>query len=210
MRGLHISDMTMRDSHGSMTIRVDATEFNRAMNAAQEDIAEAMFKGSGEAFSYAKRITENYLRGYVGMVPQAHKVANSLDYDKRRTGREGRVVRIEGDDVELKASFGSRGPNIHGGEIGIGVHTSPDDNGRRWNIAQSLQEGISPKTFTWNSSGAAEHSRQVGRKGSKTPWFPRPPYFYGFPALDFLGVAERAFQARIKGAVEREMKKRVG
>lgn len=208
MRGLHISDMTVRDSHGSTTIRVDASEFNRAMKATQEDIAEAMFKGTGAAFSYAKTITYNYLKGYVGMVPQAQKVANSLDYDKGRTGREGRIVRIEGDDVEVRASFGSRGPNIHTGEIGIGVHTSPDDNGGRWNIAQSLQEGISAKTFSFRGS-AAEHSRQVGRKGSKTPWYPRPPYFYGYPALDFLGVAERAFQARIEGAVQREMKKRL-
>lgn len=208
MRGLDIGDMQKRDSHGSMTIRVDASEFNRAMNKAQEDIADAMFKGSGEAFSYAKTITTNYLKGYVGMIPQAYKVAQSLDYDKGRTGREGRVVRIEGDDVELKAAFGSRGPNIWGGEIGIGVHTSPDDNGGRFNIAQALQEGIEAKTFSFHSSGAAEHSRQVGRKGSKTPWFPRPPFFYGFPELDFLGVAERAFQARIEGAIQRQMKKR--
>ena len=33
------------------------------------------------------------------MVPQAHKVANSLDYDKR----ENRIVRIEGDNVEVEA-----------------------------------------------------------------------------------------------------------
>lgn len=204
MRGLHIGDMTMRDSHGSMTVRVDATEFNRAMDAAQEDIAKAMYRGSGDAFSYAKTITENYLRGYVGMVPQAHKVANSLDYDKR----ESRVVRIEGDDVELEAKFGSRGPNVHNGMIGVGVHTSPDDNGGRFNIAQALQEGIEPQTFSFHSGGAAEHSRQVGRKGSKTPWYPRPPYFYGFPELDYLGVAERAFQARIEGAIQRQMKKR--
>ena len=205
MRGLHISDMEMRDRAGGTTrIRVDASEFNRAMKDAQHDIAKAMYKGSGAAFSYAKTITENYLRGYIGMVPQAHKVANSLDYDKR----ENRIVRIEGDNVEVEAKFGSRGPKIHGGEIGIGVHTSPDDNGGRWNIAQSLQEGISAKTFTFGGS-AAEHSRQVGRKVSKTPWYPRPPYLYGFPALDFLGVAERAFQARIEGAVEREMKRRL-
>ena len=208
MRGLRVSDMTMRDSHGSMTVRVDASEFNRAMKVAQKDIAEAMFKGTGAAFSYAKTITYNYLKGYVGMVPQAQKVANSLDYDKGRTGRGGRVVSFDGDDVEVKAAFGSRGPNIHTGEIGIGVQTSPDDNGGRFNIAQALQEGISAKTFTFHG-GAAQHSRQVGRKGSKTPWFPRPPYFYGYPALDFLGVAERAFQARIRGAVEREMKKRL-
>lgn len=209
MRGLYIDEMVTYSSHGTTRIRVDATEFNRAMNAAQEDIAKAMYRGSGDAFSYAKTITENYLRGYVGMVPQANKVANSLDYDKR----ESRVIRIEGDDVELEAKFGSRGPDVHGGEIGVGVHTKPDDNGGRWNIAQSLQEGIDARTFAWKSSGAAEHSRQVGSAGGDSPWYPGrgtgEAYFYGFPELDFLGVAERAFRARLEGAIEREMKRRL-
>lgn len=205
MRGLHISDMTTRDSHGTTTVRIDATEFNRAMDAAQDDIADAMFKGSGAAFSYAKTITENYLRGYIGMVPQAHKVANSLDYDKRKN----RVIVVEGDNVEMRAIFGSRGPDIHGGQIGIGVHTSADDNGKRFNIAQALQEGIDPGEFSFRASGASQHSRQVGRKGGNTPWYSRPPYFYGFPELDFLGVAERAFQSRLEGAIERELKRRL-
>lgn len=208
MQGLYINDMIKDSAHGSTRVRVDATEFNRAMKAAQKDIAEAMFRGSGDAFSYAKTITENYLNGYVGMVPQARKVADSLDYDKR----ESRVVSINGDDVELEAKFGSRGPDIWGGEIGVGVHTSPDDNGGRWNIAQSLQEGIDARTFQWKSAKAAEHSRQVGRKGSASPWYPGrgtgEAYFYGFPELDYLGVAERAFRARLEGAIEREMKRR--
>jgi len=208
MRGIQISDMEVRGRAGGMTrIHVDASDFNRAMKTAQQDIADAMFKGSGAAFAYAKQLTDNYLRSQSATTGQAKKVADSLQYDQR----EQRVVTITGDNVTVEAMFGSRGPDIRG-QIGVGVHTSPDDNGNRFNIGQAVQEGISAGYFSWRSSGAQEHSRQVGRKGSATPWYAGKgsgtAYFFGITGLDYLGFAEDVFSRVLESKVQREMKKR--
>ncbi len=102
MRGLHINPMTKNSAHGSTRIVVDSKEFNRAMDKAQKDIAKAMEVASGDALAYAKRLTENYVRGYAGVFPQAKKVANSLDYDKRNN-RKAVILVSKKDNVALTA-----------------------------------------------------------------------------------------------------------
>ena len=206
MRGLHINEMTKtaRGGGGSTRIRVDTREFNMAMKDAEKVIAKAMFEGSGAAFDQTKRETDRYLRSLTYQTPQAKKVADSLDYSKRGE----RKPEIRGDDITLEAMFGSRGPHIRG-EIGVGVHTSPDDNGGTFNIGQAVEEGISARTFSWRSAGATEHSRQIGRKGSATAWFAGKgsgqAEFKGIQGTEYISHAANFFNRRIKTEVERRL-----
>ena len=203
MRGLHIAPMTKTSTGGGSTrITVDTREFNMAMRDAEKVIADAMFEGSGVAFARALSKTERYLRGHEFHTPQAKKVADSLDYDKRGD----RKARQKGDELILEAKFGSRGPSKRSGEIGFGVHTSPDDDGDTFNIGQAVEEGINAKIFAWRSDGAAEHSRQVGRKGGSSAWYEGKgtghARFYGITGLGYIKVAADEFDRAIKKAVE--------
>jgi len=206
MRGLHIEPMTKvtRGGGGSTSIRVDAREFNMAMRDAEKVIADAMFRGSGRAFDQTKRETDRYLRSLTFQTPQAKKVADSLDYTK---GSE-RKPEIRGDDITLEAMFGSRGPRIHGGEIGFGVHTSPDDNGGTFNIGQAVEEGISPRKFSFRASpGAKEHGRQIGRAKGPTAWYGKggSADFIGIQGTEYISHAANFFNRIIKKEVERQL-----
>jgi len=206
MRGLHIEPMTKvaRGGGGSTSIRVDAREFNMAMRDAEKVIADAMFRGSGRAFDQTKRETDRYLRSLTFQTPQAKKVADSLDYTK---GSE-RKPEIRGDDITLEAMFGSRGPRIHGGEIGFGVHTSPDDNGGTFNIGQAVEEGISPRKFSFKASpGAKEHGRQIGRAKGPTAWYGKggSADFVGIQGTEYISHAANFFNRIIEKEVERQL-----
>lgn len=216
MKGLTFTPMTKSSSHGTTRINIDAREFNRAMEKAQKDIAVAMQKATGEAFAYAKRLTENYIRGYAGAFPQAKRVANSLDYDKR----DDRKAVIHGDDVTIEAKFGSRGPDIHNGILGgEGVLTQPDDTDGRYQIAVAFQEGIKAGTFPFNhkrgtrgtKGGAMVHGRQIGTMNGDSAWYGNGGvgYQYGYPKLDYLSEAKRYFSNRIRNAMKKEMDKRL-
>lgn len=217
MKGIQHQPMTKSSTHGSMTIHVDSREFNRMLDNLQEDIARVMEVASGEALSYAKTMTTNYLYAHASITPLAKLVAHSLDYDKRGD----RKATIQGDNVTLEAKFGSRGPRIHGGMLGgEGVHTEPDDTGGTYQIAVALQRGVAAGNFRFThargtrgaAGGAAVHGRQVGSMGGPTAWYGAGGvgYQYGFPATDYLGHAERYFQNRIKNALENKMKRFVG
>lgn len=207
--------MTKKSSYGTTRIVVDPREFNRAMDKTQEDIAKAMEKASGDALAYAKRLTENYVRGYAGVFPQAKKVADSLDYDKRGD----RKAVIQGDDVILEAKFGSRGPTVFGELGGEGVLTEPDDTGGQYQIAVAFQKGIRAGKFPFThkrgtrgeAGGAMVHGRQIGTMDGNSAWYGNGGvgYQYGYPKLDYLSQAERYFKNRIENAMKKEMDKRL-
>jgi len=175
-----------------------------AMKDAEKVIAKAMFEGSGRAFDQTKRETDRYLRSLTYQTPQAKKVADSLDYTK---GSE-RKAEIRGDEITLEAMFGSRGPHIRG-EIGVGVHTSSDDNGGTFNIGQAVEEGINPRMFSWKSEKAAEHSRQIMTKHGNSPWYAGKgtgkAFFRGIQGTEYISHAANFFNRRIKSEVERRL-----
>jgi len=211
MRPVRIADRTKSKGGSKTKISVDMTEFNRAMDKAQKDIADAMFKGSGIAFAAAKDRTDSYLRGRIAHTPQAKKVADSLDYTKGDERKKS--IKITDDEVTIEGKFGSRGPDKRHGEIGFGVHTSTDDNGGTFNIGQAVQEGISPRTFKWKSPKAQEHSRQVKTKHGDSAWYAGKgtgqAEFLGIIGADYIDFAMRIFDARIDTAVKRSMKRKL-
>ena len=120
----------------------------------------------------------------------------------------------------LEAKFGSRGPNIHNGELGgEGVLTDPDDTGGRYQIAVAFQKGIRPGTFPFThkrgtrgtAGGAMVHGRQIGTMAGKSAWYGNGGvgYQYGFHELDYLSQAERYFKNRIENAMKKQMDKRL-
>jgi hypothetical protein len=209
MRNIHIADRTVSKGGSKTKISVNMTEFNRAMKKAQKDIADAMFEGSGIAFATALNRTDSYLRGRVAHTPQAKKVADSLDYTKGKERRKS--IKITDNEVTMEAMFGSRGPNKRTGEIGFGVHTSRDDNGGTFNIGQAVEEGISPRTFSFKSSGAATHGRQIGRAKGPTAWYGKggTAEFQGIIGAEYIDFAMRIFDSRIETAVKRSMKRKL-
>ncbi len=218
MRDLTFTPMTKSGAGGPTTVKVDTREFNRLMKKTEKDIAEAMYKATGDAFAYALSQTESYLRGYTSIEPLAKRVADSLGYDKRQDRK--RKVKKTDKEVSLEgAMFGSRGPNPRGQLGGEGVHTEPDDTGGTYQIAVALQEGIAAGPFRFtgargsngNKGGAKVHGRQVGTSGGPTSWYGHggQGYSYGFTRLDYLAVAERAFRGRIDSAMSRQMKRRM-
>lgn len=206
MRGLHIEPMTKtaRGGGGSTRITVDTREFNMAMRNAEKVIADAMFEGSGRAFEQTKRETDRYLRSLTFQTPQAKKVANSLDYTKGAERRQ--AIQMRGDEISLEARFGSRGPHIRG-EIGVGVHTSPDDNQGTFNIGQAVEEGINPRTFSFKAEGASQHGRQIGRAKGPTAWYGKggTAEFRGIKGTEYISHASNFFNRRIKQEVERRL-----
>lgn len=212
MRPIRIADRIVSSGGGGKTkISVDMTQFNRAMDKAQKDIAQAMFEGSGIAFAAALDRTDSYLRGRVAHTPQAKKVADSLDYTKGAERKKS--TKITDNEVTIEAMFGSRGPDKRNGEIGFGVHTSPDDNGGTFNIGWAVQEGISPRTFSWKSSGAQTHSRQILTKHGNSAWYAGKgtgqAEFQGIIGADYIGFAMRVFDSRINTAVKRSIKRKL-
>ena len=201
MRELHIEPMTKtaRGGGGSTRITVDTREFNMAMKNAEKVIADAMFEGSGRAFEQTKRETDRYLRSLTFQTPQAKKVATK--------GAERRqAIQMVGDEITLEAKFGSRGPHIRG-EIGFGVHTSPDDNGGTFNIGQAVEEGIDPRKFSFNAEGARQHGRQIGRAKGPTAWYGKggTAEFVGIKGTEYISHASNFFNRRIKQEVERKL-----
>lgn len=219
MRNLRFTPTNKSNNFGSTTVKVNASEFNRAMDKAQKDLKESMYKATGDAFSYAKSRTEAYLYGLAGIEPLAKRVADSLDYEKNQLRKN--KIKINDEGVEMNETmFGSRGPHPRGQLGGEGVHTEPDDTQGTYQIAVALQEGRSAKSFKFDGSrgsngskgGAQVHGRQVGRSGGPTEWYGKganQPYFYGFMETDFLGYAERAFRARFDSAMKRAMKRKL-
>ena len=203
MRPIRIADRMVSSGGGGKTkISVDMTQFNRAMDKAQKDIAQAMFEGSGIAFAAALDRTFRYLQGRIVHTPQAKKVADSLDYTKGPERKKS--ITITDNEVTVEGKFGSRGP---------GVHTSPDDNGGTFNIGQAVEEGISPRTFSWKSSGAQTHSRQVMTKHGNSAWYAGKgtgqAEFLGIIGANYIDFAMSVFDARIKTAVKRSMKRKL-
>ena len=213
MRPIRIADRTISTGGAKTKISVDMTQFNRAMDKAQKDIAQAMFEGSGIAFAAALDRTFRYLQGRIVHTPQAKKVADSLDYTKGPERKQS--ITITDNEVTVEGKFGSRGPGKtkKTGEIGFGVHTSPDDNGGTFNIGQAVQEGISPRTFSWKSSGAQTHSRQILTKHGNSAWYAGKgtgqAEFQGIIGADYIGFAMSVYDARINTAVKRSMKRKL-
>jgi len=190
-------------SIGGMSVRIDNASFNRAFEKNKEAVEKAMFYASGYALSAAKDHAYKRLRGFMGMHPQAREVANSLGYE--------REVKMEDNGPELYGIFGSKGPDGRSGDIGVGVHTDPDDNEGRYNIGAALQEGRDAGNFSWKKPGASQYGRQVGSKDGDSPWYGRGggAYFYGYVAINYLDAAQERFEARFPTRMNYELNKRL-
>ena len=199
MPAFHIRNRSAK----GMSINIDNDSFNRAFHEIQEAVEKAMMYASGYALSAAKDHAYKHLRGFMGMHPQAREVANSLGYE--------RTVTSKNDDVELNAIFGSKGPDGRSGDIGVGVHTDPDDNEERYNIGAALQEGRDAGNFSWKKPGASQYGRQVGSKDGDSPWYGRGggAYFYGYVAINYLDAAQERFEARFPTRMNYELNKRL-
>lgn len=208
MPAFHIRNRSAK----GMSINIDNGSFNRAFHEIQEAVEKAMMYASGYALSAAKDHAYKHLRGFMGMHPQAREVANSLGYE--------RTVTSKNDDVELNAIFGSKGPDGRNGDIGVGVHTDPDDNEERYNIGAALQEGRDAGPFPFKGRrsrfantalGAQQYGRQIGSATGNTAWYGNggKGYFYGYLAIDYLTVAEDRFEARFPTRMKYELKKRL-
>lgn len=203
MDGIHIRSKSL----GNQTIHVDTSEFNRALDKAQNDIADQIRKTLGKVLSEVKSEIYNYIRNYPDGT--ANKVANSLDYE--------REVNVHGNEIDTTAEWGSRGPNGRNGEIGVGVHTSPDDSGGTYNIGEAFDEGREAHFFKWKGlSGkktAFKHGRQVGREGTNTPWYGKGKggaFFYGFPRLNYIEKGAEIFERRFEGRLQKALNRRLG
>tara|TARA_R100001377_G_scaffold83037_1_gene64013 strand:- start:261 stop:911 length:651 start_codon:yes stop_codon:yes gene_type:complete len=204
-----------KDSAGNMVV-IDNASFNRAFRKLKNDTGQAMWEAAGKTLSDAKEHTYRYLKGFEGMYPGlATKVANSLAYD-----RGGRGDVYGGDNPQVDAIFGSRGPSGRSGEIGAGVHTDPDDTDGTYNIGAAFNsdEFGNPGTYRWKNKtsrgehgGAIVHGRQVGTMSGNSPWYGvgGSSYFYGYANLDYIGEGMRKFAAKIEGRLNSNMKKRL-
>ena len=199
-------------SIGGMSVRIDNASFRKAFKENAEAVEKAMLYASGYALSAAKDHAYSRLRGFMGMHPQAREVANSLGYE--------REVKMEDSGPELYGIFGSKGPDGRTGDIGVGVHTDPDDNDERYNIGEALQEGRDAGPFKFKGrkspfanspNGAADFGRQVGSFGGPTAWYGHEGkgYFYGYLAIDYIGAAQEKFEARFPTRMAYELKKRL-
>lgn len=178
---------------------VDDSELMDLLRDSKRDMKKAMRLGFGRAMTETKRKTQQYLAQ--ALAPQ--RIGTSLDHE----------ISV-GSDGKVEAIFGSQGKDL-GGAIGVGIHTSPDDDGNQYNIGAAYQEGRSQRTVYWRRSGAAEHGREIGRKGSGTAWLPNESFtFFGFPRLDYIGFAMDDFEERspriVKRFIDRAYKGRGG
>lgn len=175
-----------------VSVTFDTSELDISLREAGPRMLRAIRRGFGETMSRVKSRTKDHInKNFRSRATQ--KVGLSLDSE----------IEIKRDTIE--AIFGSRGPDAGYGEIGVGVHAKPDDDGNRWNIAQMYNEGIPPKSFTWKSPKAAKHGRQAGRAGGNSPWIGPKPFFYGAPRLDFIGKAEEIFNNIVEQTVKRHI-----
>lgn len=178
----------------ALQVTFNTKELDISLREADDRMLRAVRRGFGKAMSRVKERTKNHInKNFRNLATQ--RIANSLDSE----------IEVKKDRVE--AIFGSRGPDAGTGEIGVGLHGKPDDDGNRWNIAQMYNEGISPKSFTWKSPGAAQHGRQAGRKGGNSPWIGPRPFFYGAPRLAFIDKAREIFNNIAENTVKREIDK---
>ena len=180
-------------------VHIDDSELMDLLRDSKRDMKEAMRLGFGRAMTETKRKTQQYLKQ--ALAPQ--RIGTSLEH-KIETNSQGRVT----------AEFGSVGPNLNG-VIGVGIHTSPDDNGNQYNIGAAYNEGRSQKTVYWRSPGAAMHGREIGRSGSGSDWLPREKFtFFGFPRLEYIDFAMDDFEERspriVKRFIDRAYKNRGG
>ena len=168
--------------------RIDDSELMDLLRDSKRDMKKAMRLGFGRAMTETKRKTQQYLAQ--ALAPQ--RIGTSLDHEIETDG-QGRVT----------AEFGSRGPNLNGA-IGVGIHTAPDDDGNQYNFGAAFNEGRTQKTIYWSAPGAAQHGREIGRKGSGTAWLPREKFtFFGFPRLDYIEYAMDDFEERSPRIVKR-------
>tara|TARA_B110000858_G_scaffold198346_2_gene264169 strand:+ start:417 stop:1052 length:636 start_codon:yes stop_codon:yes gene_type:complete len=205
--------ITQKTTNG-MSIVFDNPSWNRAFKKLKGQVANAMWEASGKTMSDVQDHTYRYLKGFEGMYPTlATMVANSLDYD-----RGTRAEANSSQNPEINVIFGSRGPNGRSGKIGAGVHTPPDDTQGTYNIGIGLQEGASAGHFKWKGSpskgkagGAIQHGRQIGTMTGDSAWYGHGggAYFYGYATLDYIGEAQRKFEAKIEGRLRSNMKKRL-
>ena len=168
--------------------RIDDTELMDLLHDSKRDMKKAMRLGFGRAMTETKRKTQQYLKQ--ALAPQ--RIGTSLDHEIETDG-QGRVT----------ALFGSRGPNLDGA-IGVGIHTSPDDNEEQYNFGVAYNEGRTQRTIYWRSPRAAEHGREIGRKFSGTAWLPSEKFtFFGFPRLEYIEFAMDDFRERSPRIVKR-------
>ena len=155
----------------------------------------AIRRGFGETMSRVKSRTKDHLnKNFRSRATQ--KIGLSLKSE----------IEIKSDRVE--AIFGSAGPDFDG-EIGVGIHSEPDDDGNRWNIAQMYNDGIPPKAFAWKGAsgkGTAHiRGRQAGRAGGSSPWISNKPFFFGAPRLSYIVKAQEIFSNIVEGTVKRHI-----
>jgi len=167
--------------------RMDDSELKQLLRGSKKEVRKAMELGFRRAMTETKRKTKQYLSQ--ALAPQ--RIGTSLDHEVINKGRN------------VEAIFGSQGKDL-GGTIGVGIHTSPDDDGNQYNIGAAYQEGRSQRTVYWKAAGAFEHGREIGRSGTGTAWLPSEKFtFFGFPQLDYIGFAMDDFKERSPRIVKR-------
>ena len=169
-------------------VHIDDRELQDLLRDSKRDMKKAMRDGFGRAMTETKRKTQQYLKA--ALAPQ--RIATSLDHEIE-TDSQGNVTSL----------FGSRGPNLDGA-IGVGIHTSPDDDEKRYNFGVALDEGRTQRTIYWKSRKAQARGREIGRKGSGTAWLPPEKFtFFGFPRLQYIEFAKNDFEERSPRIVKR-------
>ena len=150
------------------------------------DSKRDMKKAMRLGFGRAMTETKRKTQQYLAQALAPQRIGTSLDHEIETDG-QGRVT----------AEFGSRGPNL-GGTIGV-----------------AYNEGRTQRTIYWSAPGAAEHGREIGRKGSGTAWLPNEKFtFFGFPRLEYIEYAMDDFRERspriVKRFIDRAYKGRGG
>lgn len=215
MQKINISSMTLN----GVSINIDMSEYNVMMEEVEDAVADAIRLAFRDVLYEVRAETEVFLNSSIE--PQAHKVARSL---RSRVGD----TRVRGNNIEVFAKFGSAASltnpskipsgRVNFEQIGVGIHTSPDDNGNMYNIARAFQEGRDPKYIQFTGkqptpfrkgAGAENIGRQIGRYKSKTAWVGASFYFYGYPKMDFIKHGMDIFNARIERRAEAYLKRRL-
>ena len=182
-------------SKQDLQVILDTSELDISLREAGPRMLRAIRRGFGETMSRVKSRTKDHInKNFRSRATQ--KVGLSLDSE----------IEIKKDTIE--AIFGSKGPDFDG-EIGVGIHSNPDDNKKRWNIAQMYNDGIPPRPFVWkgeSGKGTAHiRGRQAGTEGGSSPWIGNKPFFYGAPRLSYIKKGQEIFKNISEQTVKRHI-----
>jgi len=171
----------------NVSTRMDDSELKQMLRGSKKEVRKAMESGFRRAMTETKRKTKQYLSQ--ALAPQ--RIGTSLDHEVINKGRN------------VEALFGSQGKDL-GGTIGVGIHSSPDDDENQYNLGVAYNEGRTQRTIYWKAAGASEHGREIGRSGTGTAWLSSEKFtFFGFPRLDYIGFAMDDFKERSPRIVKR-------